>query len=1351
LTAAPRSVVLVVHGLPPEEASGAPLVADGYARELSRRGWAVTVLHMAPDGPTRGDLRVEHGSGAPYGRVALGPTSAAGEVWSLDAFSEPFAPPPYDGTHPALDTMASLHDLFSKLAPSVVHVVDNVHLPVWIPELAHHMGVPVVRSVSCAEDLCAMVAPVAPGSGPAGYCPAPLTVERCAGCIARSGSPAFAAHLPTGDPAEDERRRDRLLARLSAKEERARLQFTTVYSRVVFASEQFRRYFEGSLELDPAVVRVVPMGVELRRAGPGTPGPGRGDGRLRFVFASAADVAKGVDAVVDAFTHPEVAGRDDWELLLAGGGDRSTFGRLLDDARVTDRGPYGPEELPALLAGADVGLSASYFESFHRVTREYLLAGLPVVGSTAFGITDAVVDGVNGLVFDHAAAGSLRSALTRLLDDPGLVRRLADGARATRVRSVADEVDELEELYRGVTGPAGGGRRDAGAPPGTSSVEVMAGEASPDAPVPGSQGAPAPAGRQGGAGRGTTFAAGAAGPIIGSFRPATVLAAGWGVAPLVQALSDRGVEAEGRECSPDALGALRPDALGRCSDTPLTDPVAGRYDVVVCLGLPAHLSDEEAGRALARLASASDRVLFSPTGPQPTGHGATAPGDGEGPAPLRWLRSLAEGGLAPVLGYDASFLGPAALLFERSDARPAEELLVAADALVRSRTQLDAARADSARLRELVSVDATKAVEVEHRFLRLVTDLEAARAAAEAARREVEGLEATKVMRSTRKARALYSRLRKLLRPLVVPPAPGAGAGGTPAGDRYGLWIGEFDRITEERRRHLGARLARLAHRPTVSVLMPVYDPPERFLRAALDSVLDQIYGEWELCVVDDASTAAWVPKVIDEYVARDARVRAVRRGENGHISAASNTALEMATGEWVALLDHDDVLSEHALALAALALAERPDARLLYSDEDKIDEEGRRTWPFFKPDFDPLLLLAQNYLCHMTMLRRDLAEEIGGFRVGLEGSQDWDLVLRASERLAPGQVLHVPHVLYHWRVHPGSTAAALSEKPYWMDASRRAVSEHLERRGKAGEVSVNGADGLLRVRWRLPADPPKVSIIVPTRDGTYLKRCLDSIFSWTMYPDFEVVVVDNGSVRAETAATLESHRRWVRVLRDDRPFNYSALNNAAVRACAGDLLCLLNDDCEVLEYGWLEELVGQVCQDGVGAAGAKLLYPDGRVQHAGVVLGIGGVAGHAHRFSDRSSVGHFGWPFTARTLSAVTGACMVVRRDAYEALGGLDEDDLGISYNDVDLCLRLGRAGWRVVWTPFAVLVHHESVSRGHDAVVRPDAHFRERSFMLQLWGAQIMADPAYNPNLALTDEQFSLAFPPRSPWWAG
>jgi GT2 family glycosyltransferase len=535
--------------------------------------------------------------------------------------------------------------------------------------------------------------------------------------------------------------------------------------------------------------------------------------------------------------------------------------------------------------------------------------------------------------------------------------------------------------------------------------------------------------------------------------------------------------------------------------------------------------------------------------------------------------------------------------------------------------------------------------------------------------------------------------------------------------------------------------VAVLPHAPAISVLMPVFDPPERYLRAALDSVLAQLYPHWELCAADDASTLPHVRAVLAEYAARDARVKIVLRERNGHIAAASNSALALATGEFVALLDHDDVLARDALFHVALAANRFPGVDFIYTDEDKLDDDDHRSEPYFKPDWSPDSLLARMYTGHLAVFRRALVNELGGFREGYEGSQDYDLVLRLTERT--DRIRHVPRVLYHWRIHGASTASTAEPKDYAFEAGRRAIADALVRRGEPGTVERLPQPGSYVVRYALRR-PEKVSIIVPTRDhGDDVDRCLRSVFAHRTYPDFEVVLVDNGSI---DPASLATFARWaaeeprVRVLRDDAPFNFAALNNHAARETGGTYLLFLNNDTEVVTPDWLEALVEQAQRPSVGAVGAKLLYPDGTLQHAGVILGIGGVAGHVHKYADGGAGGYFNIVQTVNDYSAVTGACLMVRREAFARAGGFDEA-LAVAFNDVDLCLRLRALGLYNVYVPHAVLVHHESKSRGAERGAEKQARYdRERGIMQERWRCATCNDPHYSPHLTLDAEDFSL-----------
>jgi glycosyltransferase involved in cell wall biosynthesis len=510
---------------------------------------------------------------------------------------------------------------------------------------------------------------------------------------------------------------------------------------------------------------------------------------------------------------------------------------------------------------------------------------------------------------------------------------------------------------------------------------------------------------------------------------------------------------------------------------------------------------------------------------------------------------------------------------------------------------------------------------------------------------------------------------------------------------------------------------------PLISVLTPVYDVDERWLRACIASVRNQAYPRWELCLVDDASPSPHVARVLEEEAKQDARVRFQRRQRNGGIATASNDALAMARGEYVALLDHDDELAPEALLEVARRVIADPGLDLVYSDEDKLDSAGRRIGAFFKPDWSPELLRSMNYVCHLGVYRRRILEELGGFRPGFDGSQDYDLVLRFTERT--NRIAHVPAVLYRWRQIPGSVAGSGQAKPYAYEAGRRALEESVARCGEKAEV-IQLKPGRYRVRYAIEGDP-LVSVIIPTKDHPrLLAACLDSLDHTCAGRSLEILVVDNGSSSPKALRQLEEVARRHRVIRDPSPFNWAALNNRAAHQARGDYLLFLNDDVEALEPGWLDAMLEQAQRPDVGAVGAKLLFPGGTIQHAGVVLGLGGAAGHLFTGSPGHRPGYFDLANVVREVSAVTGACMLVSRRLFEEVGGFDEK-LGVAYNDTDFCIRLLQLGRRNLFTAHATLMHRESATRGN---LHPAEDERE---MRRKWGHLLAADPWYNRNLSL------------------
>ena len=564
----------------------------------------------------------------------------------------------------------------------------------------------------------------------------------------------------------------------------------------------------------------------------------------------------------------------------------------------------------------------------------------------------------------------------------------------------------------------------------------------------------------------------------------------------------------------------------------------------------------------------------------------------------------------------------------------------------------------------------------------------------------------------------------------------------------YTQWVREFDTAKPSDVNMMLERAGRLAEGPVVSIVMPVHNPQLEDLRRAIASVQGQYYPQWQLCICDDASTSEEIWPFISQIAATDSRIHLARHAVNAHISSASNTALEMATGELVAFLDQDDELRPHALLMVVEAFKAQPTAQLLYSDEDKLSTTGVRFDPYFKPDFNLGLLRSHNYMCHLAVYRRSLLIELGGLRMGFEGAQDYDLVLRAVDRVGSVGIIHVPRVLYHWRVSVGSTAAGHDNKSYAFDAGRRALAEHLERRSLAGDVlEAPEARGMYRIRWHRPNPAPLVSIVIPTRNGTELVRqCLDSL-KLTAYPTYEVILIDNGSDDAAALALLAEREAagQIRILRDDSPFNFSALNNRAIRKMArGEFVLLMNNDIEITHAEWLDEMVGAAMEPGVGCVGARLWYPNDRLQHGGVIL-VCGVAGHAHKYLQKGEHGYMGRAVLAQDFVAVTGACLLVRRAIFDEVGGLDEK-LEVAFNDVDFCLRVYEAGYRNHWTPYAELVHHESLTRGYEDTPEKQRRFKREIDILQArWSHLLGHDPFYSPNLTNDAEDFSFAWPPR------
>jgi GT2 family glycosyltransferase len=570
--------------------------------------------------------------------------------------------------------------------------------------------------------------------------------------------------------------------------------------------------------------------------------------------------------------------------------------------------------------------------------------------------------------------------------------------------------------------------------------------------------------------------------------------------------------------------------------------------------------------------------------------------------------------------------------------------------------------------------------------------------------------------------------------------------------DRALFALGNYD---DNRYRELEARpreLARqrrtpLPHQPKISLAVATFNTPLPFLKDLIQSVFDQTYPHWELCIADGASTTPGVISCLNDLVkAHPEKIKLTLLTENRGIAGNQNEALKLCTGDYVGLIDHDDIVLPNALYEMAARLGAERDIDLIYSDEAIADATGaKRISVHLKPDYAPDTLRGSNFICHLTLFRKDLMDALGGLHLGFDGAQDFDLILRATERAK--KIAHVPKVLYLWRMHEASTAMSVGAKPYAIDAGRRAIAAHLERLGWPARVEPAVAC-TYRVRYELKAHP-KISILIPSKDQHHLLRnCVASILERSTYPNYEILIVENNSQFVPTfqtyrRLTADSRIRIVRYLDQER-FNFSNIVNFGAKHATGEYLLLLNNDAEVISPDWLETMLGFGQRDDVGIVGAKLLFPDNRTQHAGVIVGIHGVAGHIHRGEWREEAGYLGRLCTAQNLSAVTAACMLVRKSLFDELGGFDPR-FAVAFNDIDFCLRARQRGPLIVCTPDAVLYHFESITRGYEDTPAKRNRFKKEVAQFQdRWRSFLkQGDPYYNPNLSHLAEDCRLGSP--------
>jgi len=832
--------------------------------------------------------------------------------------------------------------------------------------------------------------------------------------------------------------------------------------------------------------------------------------------------------------------------------------------------------------------------------------------------------------------------------------------------------------------------------------------------------------------------------IVSDIGPGSVLDAGCAMGFLVEKLRERGVEAFGVDISEYAIAQAQPDIRPYCWVGSVADPLPRHYDLIVTIEVLEHMPQDEAERALANFCQSTDDILFSST---PLDYKEASHLNVH--SPEYWATLFARRGFYRDVDFDAAFITPWATRFRRRN-DPAPRLISDYERrfwlLWKENTDLRSLaldmRNETARLHQEQARNVPRLIELERTSAILkaqVADKERGVAALNKRIAELEAMvaqknehigyleqlirqiEAGRVMRALRMVQNW--RRRGATAPSVAP-ATSVMAPPAPT-DAYQAWIArtEPDAMGLLKQREAARQFAR---QPLISIITPVFDPPQQVLRETLESVLAQTYDNWELCLADGGSTTPGVREALDEYARRDSRIRVRYLGQNLGISGNSNAALEQTSGDYVVLLDHDDLVAPNLLYEAVALLNRDSSLDVIYYDEDKISDDGRvRRDPWFKPaGWSPDLLLSTNYMMH-CIVRRSLLAELGGFDEQMNGAQDWDLSLRLAEKTR--KIAHIPKVLYHWRQIEGSAARDANAKPWAFAVQEACITGHLRRIGVRDPKVTFPSLGRVRVLW--PTSGAKVSIIIPTKDKlSLLKPCLNSIFERTTYTNYEIVLVDTGSsdpATREYYAELVADAR-VKIVERAGTFNYSAANNLGVAHASGEVLIFLNNDTEVLEADWIDELAGWAERPEIGVVGCKLIRPDGTIQHAGIVMGVEGHGSHAFDGDRENDYGPFGTPEWYRDYQAVTGACMAMRRAVFEQLGGMDEL-YQVGFNDIDMCLRAVRAGYRVAYTPFARLLHHEGGSRGFTL---PPSDVLRATVLMFPWVRA--GDPFWSPNLA-------------------
>lgn len=871
--------------------------------------------------------------------------------------------------------------------------------------------------------------------------------------------------------------------------------------------------------------------------------------------------------------------------------------------------------------------------------------------------------------------------------------------------------------------------------------------------------------------------------IVEDWRPKTVLDAGCAMGHFVAAMRDMGVEAYGVDISKYAIENVREDIKPYCVAQSITKPLPEnfpkKFDIVFSAEVLEHIYEDEVEDAIANIANAADVFLFCST-----------PDDIEDPThvnvrqPEYWAKLMAKHGMYRRLDYNAEFLTPYAMAFIHNDNFPRQ--------VEDYERNLRIAIAEKGKV-ENVLKETTDSYQEQLKELKESTDeiirsqqdrlsdyaLEASQFSRERARwkkmkaqldkmskevsrlRDIEvAYHATRISfawKITKPLRVLMDIIKIVLRKFKTAVRLfGKGIKSLFKDGFRATWhkvrhrgvalyqFREFMKQTKVSNEELDRQRRAVFNKDiTISIVVPLYNTPEDFLSELIESVQGQTYPKWTLCFADGSDAEHdKVSSIVAKYQKEDSRILYKRLTENKGIAGNSNEALSMATGEYIALLDHDDILPPNAL-YECMRVIEEQGADFIYTDEMVFAENiDNPTFVHLKPDFSIDMLRSQNYICHLSVFSSELQKKVGGFSENHNGSQDYDLILRLTEQAK--NIVHIPKVLYYWRNHAGSVASDVSVKPYCMESAKLAISDHLERMNLEGEVVDSKILSTYKINYAIKGEP-LISILIPSKDHTDdLELCISSILERSDYYNYEIIVIENNSVDLQTFDYYESLKKRdsrIRVINWDGSFNYSAINNFGATHALGEYYLLLNNDVEILSPRWLHEMLMFAQRSDVGAVGAMLYYPDDTIQHAGVVVGLGGGAGHSHKGYPRGSVGYVHRLTIAQNYSACTAACLMVKKEAWDKVGGLDEKFV-VAFNDVDFCLRLREAGYLIVFTPYAELYHYESKSRGYETTPEKKARFAREKQMLQSRWKKIMeeGDPFYNPNLTIDYEDFSL-----------